>query len=182
MKYRQMIPIVDPRHPEAWGRDDLTGLPVMHNDMIMQMEYIGSGLQWTGFMVHYKDADQPNPQLIPPRLKPDPVPIDNPRYLQFPELPAIPSNLAVSATTSTSITVTWDIVPGILAYSVQWNSIYVTGTESGVATNTYTITNLTPGNTYLVSVASIGDNTSTLTAEFTTSAFSNPVSTTLPNT
>ena len=45
MKYRQMIPIVDPRHPEAWGRDDLTGLPVMHNDMIMQMEYIGSGLQ-----------------------------------------------------------------------------------------------------------------------------------------
>lgn len=182
-RYRGRIPIVDPDHPEAWGKDDITGLPVMHEDMIKQMEYIGNGLAWTGFMVHHKDADQPNPQLIPPRLKPDPLPIPNPRYLQYPELPQIPTGLVVTASTSTSITVSWDLVPAIPSYVVGWTSIWSYGETRGIlpADLPFEITGLAAGNTYQVSVASTANNTSDLTNEFTTSAFSSPISITLPS-
>jgi hypothetical protein len=180
VRYRGRIPVVDPDHPEAWGKDDITGLPVMHTDMIKQMEYIGNGLAWTGFMVHHKDADQPNPQLIPPRLKPDPLPIDNPRYLQFPELPSIPTGLTVTGFTSTSITVTWDQVPGIPSYVIGWTSIWSFGETRGIVPTTYTINGLSPGNTYAVAVASTANNTSETTNEFTTSAFSPVISVTLP--
>ncbi len=180
IRYRGRIPVVDPDHPEAWGKDDITGLPVMHTDMIKQMEYIGNGLAWTGFMVHHKDADQPNPQLIPPRLKPDPLPIDNPRYLRLPELPMIPTGLTVTGFTSTSITVSWNAIPGIPSYVVGWKSIWSFGETRAIVTSSYTINGLTPGNTYNVSVASTLNNTSTETSEFTTSAFSSPVAVTLP--
>ena len=179
-RYRGRIPVIDPDHPEAWGKDDITGLPVMHTDMVKQMEYIGNGIAWTGFMVHYKDADQPNPQLIPPRLKPDPVPVSNPRYLQFPELPQIPTGLTVTSVTSTSITVSWAQVPGIPTYVVGWSSIWSFGETRGIVPESYVILGLSPGNTYNVSVASTANNTSQQTSEFTTSAFSNPVSVTLP--
>jgi hypothetical protein len=178
IRYRGRIPVIDIDHPEAWGKDDITGLPVMHTDMIKQMEYIGNGLAWTGFMVHHKDADQPNPQLIPPRLKPDPLPVDNPRYLQFPELPTIPTGLTISGFTSTSITVTWDAVPGIPTYVVGWASIWSSGETRSIVSETYPIIGLSPGNTYNVSVASTANNSSN---KFTTSAFSSPVSVTLPS-
>ena len=139
IRYRGRIPIVDPNDPQSWAKDDITGLPVMHPDMIKQMEYIGNGLAWTGMMVHYKDADQPNPQLIPPRLKVDPVPIDNPRYLQFPELPAIPTGLTISSFTSTSVTITWDFVQNVQSYVVGWKSNYVTGEASNIVPLTYSI-------------------------------------------
>ena len=170
-----MIPIIDPNNPQSWGKDDKTGLPVMHPDMVKQYEYIGNGLAWTGFMVHYKDADQPNPQLIPPRLKVDPIPIPNVRYLQFPELPNIPNNLAVASVTSTTVSLTWDAVTLVDAYAVKWASNYASGETTDILNNSYTITNLTPGTQYLVYVASIGDNTSTVTIEFSTSAFSDPI-------
>jgi len=186
------IPIVDPDRPEAWGRDDYTGLPVMHTDLIKQMEYIGNGLAWTGFMVHYKDADQPNPQKIPPRLKVDPVPIPNPRYLTLPQTPLIPNkgvnpvsgstltSVLITGTTSTSITITWEFVPNVQAYVVGWDSIHAKGETRGIIPLTYTITGLSPGNTYNVQVASTGNNSTSYTSQFTTSAFSAPVRTTLP--
>lgn len=178
---RGRIPIVDPDNPQAWGKDDLTGLPVMHTDMVRQMEYIGNGLAWTGFMVHYKDADQPNPQLIPPRLKVDPVPIKNPRYLLIPQLPLIPTNLAATAISSTEISVTWTAVAGIPSYVVGWDSTYNTAETTNILTPSYTITGLTPGSTYLIQVASTANNSSTENIQFTTSAFSDPVSVSMPS-
>ena len=179
-KYRGRIPFIDADNPQAWGKDDITGLPVMHTDMVKQMEYIGNGIAWTGFMVHHKDADQPNPQLVPPRLKPDPVPIKNPRYLQFPELPQIPTGLVVTSFTSTSITVSWDAVAGIPSYVVGWKSIWTFGETRGIVASTYTINGLSSGNTYNISVASTLNNTSEQTSDFTTSAFSSAIAITLP--
>lgn len=179
--YRGRIPEIDPDCPQSWGKDDITGLPVMHRDMVKQMEYIGNGLAWTGFMVHYKDADQPNPQLIPPRLKVDPVPIDNPRYLQFPELPTIPTGLSIVSTTSSTIVVSWEAIPGIPSYVVGWTSKWGAGEERGIVPSTYTITNLASGNIYSVSVASTANDSTEYLSEFTTSAFSQPVSATLPS-
>lgn len=186
------IPYVDPNNPQSWGKDDYTGLPVMHTDLVKQMEFIGNGLAWTGFMVHYKDADQPNPQKIPPRLKPDPVPIPNPRYLELTEAPAIPSKgidpitksllsgLTITGTTSTSITVAWDFVPYVQAYVVGWDSLHAKGETRGITPLTYTITGLTPGNTYNIQVASTADNSTPYKSQFSTSGFSQPVQTTLP--
>lgn len=156
-RYQSRIPIVDRNHPESWGKDDITGLPVMHNDMIKQMEFGrggSGGLGWTGFMVHYKDADQPNPQLMPVRVPPDPIPIPNPRILQFIELPPIPSGIVINTVAPTTITLTWTVVPIAQTYVVGWTSIWSYG-ESGYLNGlTYTITNLSPGNTYLIGVAS----------------------------
>jgi hypothetical protein len=180
LRYRQTVPIVNPDNPRAWGRDDITGLPVMHDDLVKQMEYIGNGLAWTGFMVHFNDADQPNPQLMPPRLRPDPVPVHNPRIFNMPNLPAIPQGLTATATTPTTITLIWDEVPKVPAYTVGWTSIHAQGEEINIPALTYTITNLTPGTRYLVSVASIGNNSTANTIQFTTSAFSNPIAITLP--
>lgn len=177
---RGRIPYVDPDNPQSWGKDDYTGLPVMHPDMVKQMEYIGNGLVWNGFMVHYKDADQPNPQKIPPRLKPDPVPIPNPRYLKLTKVTAVPSGLKITGTTSTSITVTWDFVEYAQAYVVGWDSQYINGETRGITDLTYTITGLSPGNTYNVQVSSTADNTTPYASQFSTSAFCQPIQTTLP--
>lgn len=179
--YRGRVPYVDPDNPQSWGKDDYTGLPVMHPDMIKQMEYIGNGLAWTGFMVHHKDADQPNPQRIPPRLKVDPVPIPNPRYLVLEDLPIIPSGLTITATTSTSISVSWTPVAGIPAYVVSWISNRISGETRSITASNYTISGLTPANSYFIQVASTADNSSAKASEFSTSAFSSSVYTTLPD-
>lgn len=154
-RYYQRVPIVDPNAPEAWGRDDITGLPVMHSDLVKYYEYIGTGLQWTGMMTHYKDLDQPNPQLCPPRLKPDPVPIDNPRYLTFTKVPPVPENLDVMAG-STTAALTWDAIPSIDLYSILLEASFLqmpmVATSS---TNSFTLTNLIPNSSYFVSVASV---------------------------
>lgn len=175
---RGRIPYVNPENPQSWGRDDYTGLPVMHPDMVKQMEYIGNGLAWTGFMVHYKDADQPNPQKIPPRLKPDPIPIPNPRYLQLTQAPSIPSNLRLTGKTDTTISVEWDAVTSdVEAYVVGWKNVYVPiyAETRGITDTTYIITGLSPGNTYNIYVASTADNSSAYASEFSTSAFSQPI-------
>lgn len=190
-RYRGRIPYVDPENPQSWAKDDYTGLPVMADDRVKQMEYIGNGLAWTGFMVHYKDADQPNPQKIPPRLRPDPIPISNPRYLELTVVPPVPntgttkngtlvSSVTVTGTTSTSITVTWEPVITAQAYVVGWNSIHAQGEVRGIIPTTYTITGLTPGNSYAIGVASTANNTSPYTNRFSTGSFSAPVQTTLP--
>lgn len=192
LKPRGGIPYVDPDNPQSWGRDDYTGLPVMHPDMVKQMEYFGTGLAWTGFMVHHKDADQPNPQKIPPRLKVDPVPIPNPRYLIIQDLPLVPdagtvvntgsliTGVTITATTSTSISISWISIQGAQAYVVSWYNNFSKNEVRGVIGTTYTITNLAPGNPYFVQVASTSDNSTPTASEFSTSAFSVPVYTTLP--
>jgi len=186
-KYRGRIPIVDQFHPESWGRDDITGLPVMHQDMVKQMEYIGNGLSWTGLMVHYKDADEPNPQLIPPIIPPDPIPIANPRILQLLELPPIPSGLAAITITNTTIELTWNPVVIAQSYVLVWSSQYTGNEVDAIALPTYTITNLSPGNTYAIAVATVCNyprrviNVLTPQEAIGQSAFCNPiVVTTLP--
>lgn len=154
MRLRNRFPRVNFDNIHCWGRDDITGLPVMMNETVKQMEYIGGRLAWRGFMTHYSDVDQPNPQLIPPKMKPDPVSIRNPRIMQLPELPAIPSGLTAIAATDTTITVSWDAVSSVTNYVVGWKnySWNVYGEDNSIPT-TYTINSLSPGSTYLISVA-----------------------------
>jgi hypothetical protein len=154
MSLRGRIPRVNQFSPESWGRDDITGLPVMHNDLIRQMEYIGTELAWTGFMVHYKDADQPQPQLMPVRIPPDPVPIRNPRIFYLPQLPTIPSGLVADVVTGDTIQISWDLIPLITNYVVSWVSIWAKNQDTTVPTSPYTITGLAPGNSYAIQVAS----------------------------
>lgn len=147
------IPLVDPENPQSWGRDDLTGLPVMHTDMVKYMEYLGNGLQWTGFLSHYKDVDQPNPQLIPPRLKPDPVPIDNPRYLTLIHSPAVPTELAITAITPTTASLSWFEPQDVTSYTIIWTAPWSAAQEQ-VVSPPFVLTDLIPNSTYFVQVAS----------------------------
>lgn len=66
-------------NPRAIARCDYSGFMVQHASLIRQMEYRGKSLVFTGFYVHPKFADQPNPQNLTPRIKLDPQPIRNPR-------------------------------------------------------------------------------------------------------
>ena len=73
---------VDIRSPKASAICDKTLIVMRHCDMVKQMEYYGDSLQWTGYMVGKWYADKPNPSLRPTNLKPDPVPVEDPRPLQ----------------------------------------------------------------------------------------------------
>jgi hypothetical protein len=167
IKYKSRIPEVDYDNPQSWARDDITGLPVMHPDMIKQMEYGPQGLYWTGFMVHFKDADEPNPQLVPPRLKPDPVPILNQRYFYRPQLPAVPSNFAVTAITETTVTVTWSLVlasgntPSATSYTIIATNFYDSSVYflfENIVAPPFTLTGLAGGNSYDIQIASVSEN------------------------
>jgi hypothetical protein len=70
---------VDFSTPGALGICDFTGFVFRRRDMVKQMEWRGNRLVWTGYIVGRPYADMPNPQLKPPMLKPDPVPVRNPR-------------------------------------------------------------------------------------------------------
>lgn len=169
---RGRIPYVDSNNPDAWGRCDKTGLPVMYSQLRPQMEYRGNVLSWTGLMVNEKDLDDPNPQLIPPRLKPDPVPVRNPRYFPQPAQPGIPRGLILTGKTSTSLSIAWNPVVsspgtsiiGATNYAVSWS--LVGGKEQStlpllspqdMTGTTYTIPNLQTGLTYLIAVASLNN-------------------------
>jgi hypothetical protein len=65
--------------PRAIARCDYSGFMVQHAALIRQMEYRGQGLVFTGYYVHPKFADTPQPQNLTPRIKLDPVPIRNAR-------------------------------------------------------------------------------------------------------
>lgn len=65
--------------PQAQGVCDYTYVMGMREDLIKQMEYRGNGLVWTGFLVHKKFADKPNPQNLKPLIFRDPIPVQNPR-------------------------------------------------------------------------------------------------------
>lgn len=69
-------------NPQALGICDYSGFVFKRCEMVRQMEWRGNRLVWTGFIVGPPYADMPNEQLRPPILRPDPVPVINPR-LQY---------------------------------------------------------------------------------------------------
>lgn len=70
---------VNPKRPRAAAMCDYSGLLCMHDELVRQMEYRGTGLVWTGFFVNPRFADKPNPQNLTPLLRPDPIPVPFPR-------------------------------------------------------------------------------------------------------
>lgn len=74
-KYTKMMK----NNPRGIARCDYSGLMTRHADLIRQMEYRGTGLVWTGYMVNPKFADQPNAQNLTPLIKLDPVPLRDSR-------------------------------------------------------------------------------------------------------
>lgn len=73
---------VDSENPLALGICDKTGFVFRRIDLVRQMEWRGNALVWTGFLVGRSYVDQPNEQLRPPILPPDPVPVQWPRLQQ----------------------------------------------------------------------------------------------------
>lgn len=65
--------------PRGIARCDYSGLMTRHSNLVRQMEYRGTGLVWTGYMVNSKFTDVPNAQNLTPLIKLDPVPIVNAR-------------------------------------------------------------------------------------------------------
>lgn len=70
---------IDPDNPKAVAQCDLTGLLVMHEDLVPEMAYRGNALVPTGFLVYKDFWDIPNPQAMTPIILPDPIPIQQPR-------------------------------------------------------------------------------------------------------
>jgi len=73
---------IDKSNSQALGICDRTGFIFKHKDLIKQLEWRGNRLVWTGLMVGRPYVDVPNEQLRPPPLKPDPIPVVNPRLPQ----------------------------------------------------------------------------------------------------
>lgn len=158
---RGRIPIVDPDNPIAWAKDDITGLPVMHDELVPVMQYAGTNIIWTGFMTHKDKLDIPQPQLAPARLRPDPVPIENIRPFMMPTTPPIPTGLTVvQGFDPTSVICTWDSVSVATSYVLTWANTVAVNPIPGIAITTtptvsYTITNLAVGTYYLIAIASV---------------------------
>jgi hypothetical protein len=77
---------IDVDNPQALGVCDYTGFVHLRKDLVKQMEYRGNRLVWTGFLVGKDYVDVPNPQLKPPMLRPDPIPVRIPRLRQPTEI------------------------------------------------------------------------------------------------
>ena len=177
-QYQSRIPFVDENDPTSWGRDDITGLPTMMNDMVKVMQYAGRNVVWTGWMTRYDLVDIPQPQLAPAYLRPDPQTIPIVRPFSRPTMPPIPTGLTVLSSTSNSITVQWDSVSVATSYVLAWADIVVVNPiadipTSSTSTVTYTITGLAPRTYYLLQVAT--------TYPEATSAYSDPISFTTPS-
>lgn len=157
--YRGRIPYVDEDNIVSYGRDDIRGLPIMVDDMVPVMQYMGSQIQWTGFYTHKDHVDVPQAQLAPAWLRPDPQPSPIIRILSRQNTPPIPTGLVVDSVTDDSITVTWDSVSVATSYVLQWTSPVVQNPIFDIpttndATITYTITGLAAHTYYVLQVAS----------------------------
>ena len=164
MRVPSGFPIVDLQNPDSWGRCDRTGLPRMQAELTPQMEYFGNTLQWTGYMVGMKDLDEPNPQWMPVRLKPDPMPIPNPRIFVLPRDPAIPTGLNRVAAGTNTLSIAWTPVQEATNYGVFWENPQgmvtstVSSTSPGAITApNYVITGLSPSTFYTITIVSINN-------------------------
>ncbi len=70
---------IERNNPLAVGRCDYSGFLCRRADLIQQMEYRGENLVPTGFLVHPRFADKPNPQMKPWVALGDPYPVYQPR-------------------------------------------------------------------------------------------------------
>jgi hypothetical protein len=71
---------VDPSNPSAFGACDRCGFLYNLKDLVPEVQYNGTGLYRTGFLVCQRTClDVPNPQQLSPILPPDPLPVLNPR-------------------------------------------------------------------------------------------------------
>ena len=73
---------IDVWSPNALAICDYTQFIFERRHLIKQYEWRGNRLVWTGFLVGKPYADIPNEQLRPPLIKPDPIPVRNPRLPQ----------------------------------------------------------------------------------------------------
>src|SRR5690348_2739303 len=75
----------DWNNPRAFALCDGCKMLTYRDQLSKQMDYRGGQSPvWTGFLVCPKCDDQPQAQLAPPILKPDPVPVFMPRPDDFP--------------------------------------------------------------------------------------------------
>jgi Zn-dependent metalloprotease len=70
-----------------------------------------------------------------------------------------PQDLVATNITATSASISWGMVPGAKNYSVQWKKAGgVLSIITGISTNSYNLTNLTPGTSYSFQVLTGCDN------------------------
>lgn len=74
---------INEQNPEALGICDYTGFVFNRTDLLRQLQWRGNSLVWTGLYVGRPYVDTPNEQDRPPILPPDPIPIREPRIMQF---------------------------------------------------------------------------------------------------
>lgn len=91
---------INRQRPEAVAICDVSGFVHLHKDLIPEMAWRGNRLVATGFLVGPDYLSQPNPNLCPPILPPDPVPVNKPRFPQTwetptPMLPPVPIDEAL---------------------------------------------------------------------------------------
>lgn len=79
MAYNGKFAHFDPKNPKPYAQCDGSGMLVMHEDLRWYKEYAGDGLINSGYLVHYRFLDKPNPQNLAPLVYLDPIPIENPR-------------------------------------------------------------------------------------------------------
>jgi len=75
--------ITNPEAPRAFAVCDNCGFWYNHSALKWNMEWQGTQLVNSGFLVCYRCNDRPNPQLKARLMPPDPVPIRNPRPEQY---------------------------------------------------------------------------------------------------
>lgn len=73
---------IDPRNTTALAQCDYSDFTFNHPNLKKQYQWRGDSLQWTGFLVGEPYMDEPNEQLRPPPVKPDPYATQNARLPQ----------------------------------------------------------------------------------------------------
>jgi hypothetical protein len=66
-------------NPLAVGQCDVSGFLGRRIDLVPDMQYIGDNLEDTGYLVIPRFLDTPNPQMLPPLVTLDPIPVYKPR-------------------------------------------------------------------------------------------------------
>lgn len=79
MAARSRYGCVDPLNPEAAGRCDRGGEIRRLSELGDEMRWVGNRLVATGLRICAEHRDLPQPQDRVPRLRPDPVPVRDPR-------------------------------------------------------------------------------------------------------